>query len=199
MKSIDPYKYPDEDILINRFDCHDYHELQKLEAYSTAGNLLYLQLNPIKGNFDFDHLKAIHYFIFQDIYEWAGKIRTVDIGKGNLFCRVQLINSYAEDVFADFYSSCFSARSDKNEFLNNFTKHYADLNALHPFREGNGRSQREFSRELCLQCGYVLDLTHTSHKEMVDASIESFNTFSNQKLFNIFSKCIIPVKEYRNL
>lgn len=198
MSSIDVYKYPDEDVLINLFDCHDQTELQKLEAKSTAYNILYLQMNPIEGNFDFDHLKAIHRFIFQDIYEWAGEIRTVDIGKNNIFCRVQFINSYAENVFSDYFSSCFAAKSNRNEFIRTFTSHYADLNALHPFREGNGRSQREFARELCLKCGYIFDLTHTNHKDMLEASIESFNTFSNEKLLNIFSKCVIPVNEYKN-
>lgn len=198
MSSIDIYKYPGEDVLRNKFDCHDQYVLQRLEADVTAGNIFYLQTHPIEGNFDFDHLKAIHYFIFQDIYDWAGNIRTVDIGKNNIFCRVQFINSYANDVFSDYYSSCFAAKSDRNEFLQTFTNHYADLNALHPFREGNGRSQREFARELCLKCGYIFDLTTTNQKEMLDASIASFNTFSNQKLLNIFSRCIVPKNEYKN-
>ena len=198
MSSIDVYKYPGEEVLRNKFDCHDELELQKLEAYSTAGNLFYLQLNPIEGNFDFEHLKAIHYFIFQDIYDWAGEIRTVDIGKNNIFCRVQFIDSYAKEVFSDYYSSCYTAKSNRNEFLQTFATHYADLNALHPFREGNGRSQREFARELCLKCGYIFDLTQTNQKEMLEASIESFNTFSNEKLLNIFKKCIIPKDEYKN-
>jgi len=65
---------------------------------------------PIEGNFDFKHLKDIHHFIFQDMFDWAGQIRTIDIGKGNLFCRAQFIESYAESVFGDFFSSCFEVR-----------------------------------------------------------------------------------------
>ena len=198
MSPIDIYKYPGEDVLKNKFDCHDNNELQRLEAFSTAGNIFFLQQNPIEGNFDFEHLKAIHYFIFKNVYDWAGKIRTVDIGKNNIFCRVHFIDSYAKQVFSDFFPSCFKAKSNKPDFLKTFTSHYADLNALHPFREGNGRTQREFARELCLKCGYVFDLTQTNHKEMLDASIESFNTFSNEKLLNIFSRCVIPVEEYEN-
>ena len=98
MKSVDKYVYPDTNILINKFDCRDEDKLREIEALSTGGNLAYLQLHPIKGNFDFKHLKDIHHFIFQDMFDWAGQIRTIDIGKGNLFCRAQFIESYAESV-----------------------------------------------------------------------------------------------------
>ncbi|WP_084152898.1 Fic/DOC family protein [Oribacterium sp. NK2B42] len=199
MESIDHYKYPGEDILINEFNCHDAEELAMLEALSTGGNLAYLQMHPIKGKFDFKHLKEIHRFIFQDIYGWAGIPRDIDIGKGNLFCRAQFIDEFAITVFSDFYKSCYEAKKDKTSFVENLAKHYGDLNALHPFREGNGRSQREFARELCLKCGYILDLTQTNHKEMLHASILSFDSGDNSGLENIFDRCCIPKKEYKNL
>ena len=72
------------------------------------------------------------------------------------------------------------------------------MNALHPFREGNGRSQREFTRELCLECGYILDLTVTSHSEMLEASILSFNKGDNSGLIKVFEKCITPIAEYED-
>ena len=199
MKSVDKYVYPGTRVLINKYGCRDAEELKELEARSTMGNLVYLQLHPISGKFDFKHLKDIHYFIFQDVYEWAGKPRTVDIGKNNLFCRAQFIPDYAKEVFGDFFSSCQAAREDRGAFVECVVKHYADLNALHPFREGNGRSQREFTRELCLQCGYVFDLTSTTYKEMVQASVLSFDKGDNSKLQRIFEKCIIPKAEYRHL
>ena len=192
----EPYTYPGTDVLINRFDCRDAEKLKEIKALSTGGNLAYLLLHPIKGKYDFAHLKKIHHFIFQDIYDWAGKTRTVDIGKGNLFCRVQFIEEYAKSVFADFYSSCKDAGTDREAFVETLAKHYADLNALHPFREGNGRTQREFTRELCLSCGYVLDLTQTSHEEMLNASVASFNTGDLFGFKQIFQKSVIPLEEY---
>ena len=71
------------------------------------------------------------------------------------------------------------------------------MNALHPFREGNGRAQREFARELCIECGYVFDLTQTTHEEMLEASIRSFNTGNNDGFVSIFGRNIIPVDEYK--
>ena len=199
MESIDHYKYPGEDVLINEFDCHDAKELSVLEALSTGGNLAYLQMHPLKGKFDFKHLKDIHRFIFQDIYEWAGKIRDIDIGKGNLFCRAQFIEDYAVSVFSDFCSSCYESRNDKETFVKTLADHYGDMNALHPFREGNGRSQREFTRELCLKCGYVLNLTTTNHKEMLEASVLSFDKGDNSGLSDIFDRCCIPISRYKEL
>ncbi len=198
MSDFDKYVYPGTDVLINKFNCKDAEKLKKIEAISTGGNLAYLQMHPLSGNYDFDHLKNIHHFIFQDIYEWAGKIRTVDIGKGNLFCRAQFINSFSEEVFGDFYSSCYDTRSDKGAYVETFSRHYADMNALHPFREGNGRAQREFARELCLACGYVFDLTQTTHEEMLEASVLSFNKGDNSGFESIFLRNIIPIEEYKD-
>ena len=63
MKSVDKYVYPDTNILINKFDCRDEDKIREIEALSTGGNLAYLQLHPIKGNFDFKRGKDIHHFI----------------------------------------------------------------------------------------------------------------------------------------
>lgn len=88
------YCYANTDILINKLNIRDQVELSKAETKITTIQCTELQKNPIKGNFDFNHLKSIHKFIFQDIYDWAGKERTVDIGKGNLFCLVQHIQPF---------------------------------------------------------------------------------------------------------
>ncbi len=197
--SVDKYVYPGTNVLKNKFNCRDSERLMQIETLSTAGNLTYLQFNPIEGNFDFKHLKDIHYFIFQDIFDWAGKVRTVDIGKNNLFCRACFIEDYAATVFDGFFSSCYEARKDRERFVKILAARYADLNALHPFREGNGRSQREFTRELCEKCGFVFDLTKTTRRTMMQASVESFNKGDNTGFETIFGKCVVPTDEYRNL
>lgn len=199
MSGTDVYVYPGTRVLKNKFECHDAADLMTLETLSTGGNIAYLQQHPIEGCFDFAHLKEIHRFIFQDVYSWAGEVRTVDIGKNNLFCRAQFINDYAETVFNGLYENCKKAKKNKSSFVKTLVPYFADINALHPFREGNGRTQREFVRELCLKCGYVLDLTKTTHHEMLDASIASFNTGDNGKLLDIFERAVIPVKEYENI
>lgn len=188
----DKYCYPNSTILKNKIGIQDKQLLLDIEVRLTSERLLGLQMNPVKGKFDFKHLCNIHKRIFQDIYIWAGKTRTVDIGKGNLFCLVQNIQGYASDVFRNYYKECEAVKHDKQQFVHTLTNYYADVNALHPFREGNGRTQREFARELCLACGYIFDLTHTTHEEMLSASIASFNG-DNRALESIFQKVVRPI------
>ena len=187
------YCYPDTSILINRLDIHDKSQLFGAETSLVAVRLYQLYQNPIKGKFDYNHLCRIHHYIFQDLYSWAGKTRTVNIAKTSLFCLLQFIPNYAESIFPAYCNDCMKAKDDPEEFIHVFTAHYADLNALHPFREGNGRSQREFARELCLKCGYAFDLRHTNHEEMLSASIESLDKGSNAGLEAVFQKCITPL------
>lgn len=191
------YCYPNSNVLINKKNIKDAKVLYDAEILYTGVRLMELQEKPIKGDFDLKHLCKIHKYIFQDLYSWAGKIRTIDIGKGNMFCYVQNINDYAETIFQKYFSSCYEARKNKDVFVEVLTDNYADLNALHPFREGNGRSQREFARELCERCGYVFDLSCTTHTEMLEASIIAFNKADNSKLLNIFKQAVIPASEYK--
>lgn len=188
------YCYPNSSVLKNKLGIMDENKLLITEIKLTSNRMIGLQVRPVKGNFDFKHLCGIHKRIFQDLFTWAGQPRTVDIGKGNLFCRPQNIYSYADFVFSEYYSKCQNAKYNPDQFTHVLAEQYANLNALHPFREGNGRAQREFARELCLQCGYTFDLTGTTHKEMLQASIESFNG-RNQKLEHIFQKAVKPITE----
>lgn len=193
------YCYPNSNILRNKLQIQDKDKLLQAEIHMTGNRMIELQNNPVSGKFDFQHLCDIHKRIFQDLYDWAGETRTVNIGKNNLFCLVQHIPSYAASIFNNYYKDCMGAKNDRQNFVHVLAEHYADLNALHPFREGNGRSQREFTRELCLKCGYMFDLSTTNHQEMLDASIESFNTGNNKKLENIFQKAIAPIEDYESL
>lgn len=193
------YCYQNSEILKNKLQIKDKQELLSAEIELTSNRLYELQKKPINEKFDFQHLCKIHEHIFQDLFEWAGKTRTVNIGKGNLFCLVQHIPNYATSIFNNYYTDCINAKNNKEQFVHILTEHYADLNALHPFREGNGRTQREFTRELCLTCGYTFDLNKTNHQEMLEASIESFNTGNNRQLENIFQKAITPIEDYQKL
>lgn len=184
------YCYPNSNILKNKLNIKNQYELFETEIEFTYGRLQGLQKQPIKGRFDFRHLCAIHKYIFQDIYSWAGKPRTVNIGKGNLFCRPEHILSYSDSVFRTFAKDCYTARNDKEKFVSILSEHYGDMNALHPFREGNGRAQREFTRELCEHCGYDFDLSCTTHQEMLEASISSFDKGDNSLLEGIFHRAV---------
>lgn len=186
------YCYSNTDVLINKLNIMNAKQLFEAEKELTSIRLRELQESPIEGIFDFSHLKAIHKYIFQDLYTWAGKERTVEIGKGNLFCTVACIQDYAKSVFNKYYSQCYETKDNFNDFVKCFAENYGDLNALHPFREGNGRTQREFARLVSLECGYNFDLSCTTHKQMLAASKLSFDKGDSTELVRIFSKALAP-------
>ncbi len=190
------YCYPNTNVLKNKLNIIDKSDLFKAERELTFIRLQELIQKPIKGKFNFDHLMKIHKYIFQDLYDWAGKCRTVDIGKGNLFCTVQCLQSYGKVVFENYYPQCKMNANNYEDFIKVLSNNFADLNALHPFREGNGRTQREFTRLVCLDCGYILDFSNVKQEDMITASVLSFNKGDNHLLNNIFQHSVIPIHEY---
>ena len=95
--SIDPIQdncYPGTTVLVNKLHIHDEAALQEAEALATYVNASKLEQCPLEGVFDFAHYKAIHQFLFSDLYDWAGQIRTVDISKkGTRFCSAEKDNT----------------------------------------------------------------------------------------------------------
>ncbi|MDR3054703.1 MAG: Fic family protein [Zoogloeaceae bacterium] len=156
---VDPaYIDPKTGILRNKLGITTQEELSRVESVLVAGRTTELSAKPIKGNFDLKHLQTIHKHQFQDVYEWAGKIRTVNISKGNSpFARVDFIEPFMKDVHRRLEKENFLQGLEKKAFVEKFTDVYGDINAAHPFREGNGRSTREFMVQLAKQAGYILD------------------------------------------
>ena len=183
------YCYPDTDVLINKLDIRDLDKLHIFERKLTMLRLLELLDKPINGKFDFKHLQAIHAYIFQDVYDWAGKVRTVDIAKGNMFCNVRFISSQADVIFSGLKEEHYLAGLDEDIFIKRLAYYFSEINALHPFREGNGRSQREFIRSLALKNGYLIYFDRVSEEEMLLASQKSF-LCDYEDMEKIIAKCI---------
>ena len=187
------YCYPNSSVLINKLNIRNARKLLAAEIDLTSIRLQELESNPLRGSFDFLHLRRIHKYIFQDLYTWAGEVRTVEIGKGNLFCTTACIDSYAACIFDKYFRQCYDVKENKGQFVETLAKNYGDLNALHPFREGNGRAQREFARVVCKECGYDFRLACTTHAEILAASKLSFNTGNHTGLSEIFSRAVSPI------
>lgn len=168
----DPYVYPGTTILKNKLNIKDIKELNIKERGLTASRIEELLKKELPKEFDFEYLKNIHKYIFQDIYEWAGEIRKGDIAKGSsLFCKAVYIESYASDIFRNLKKNNYFHDIENKETLSKkLAETFLDINALHPFREGNGRTQREFIRSLAKSNGYELSFTNISKQEMVELS-----------------------------
>jgi len=174
------YCYSNSYILKNKFSIKNHNDLEKMERKLTSLRNVELQKNPRTGKLDFEHLKKIHQYIFQDLYEWAGKERSVNIAKNELFCTVPCINDMSLDIFNKLKKDKYLMGLEKESFSSKLSYYFGELNALHPFREGNGRAQREFLRTLSLVAGYELNLKNISKDEMMQASIDTFNCDYNK-------------------
>lgn len=128
-----------------------------------------------EGLLDYTHYRAVHHHLFQDVYDWAGKPRKVRISKGgNPFCYPEHIDKQMEQLFGWLASNEYLQSLDKAQFAKQAAHFLAELNAIHPFREGNGRTQLSFLAMLAEVAGHPLDLERLDPKGILDATIESF-------------------------
>lgn len=162
--------------LINKFGITDDKQLSLIEGQITFAKGSELERNPIKGNFDFEHYKAIHKYLFDEIYEWAGKIRTVDMSKkGTNFAKANEIEKLADACFLRLKSENYFKRQEFDEFISNIVDFYCVTNMLHPFREGNGRTQRIFISQLIRYSGYDIDFSSINTDDLMSATIHAAN------------------------
>ncbi len=169
------YCYPGTYVLKNKLNITDDEELKKVEREITSLRTAQLMQKPLKGKFDFEYLKVIHKFLFGDIYEWAGKVRSVNISKGNQFCRCEFIAEQMTEIMNKLKRESYLQGLDKQKLAERLAYYIGEINAIHPFREGNGRSQRMFVELLALHNGYKLDFAKISNEEMLEASMQTFN------------------------
>lgn len=186
------YCYENTNTLINKLNIRDSKVLQKYEAKITAAKLLALMQKGIIGNFDVNHINAIHKYLFEDIYPFAGKLRTENIAKGVFrFAEWEYIEPELERLLNELKQENYLDNLSKEKLAERLAYYLSELNVLHPYREGNGRTIREFIRELALKNGYILDLRKVLPKDFLNACIKSIVDTSD--LTNLIHECLIEV------
>ena len=169
----DPYVYPGTSVLRNLRGIRDQSELERFESLATTLRINQLNTGEVRvhGEFDLNHLRALHRHIFRDVYDWAGELRSVELGKdGSLFCRTEYLESSADDLFRALEEDDFLRGRRRDTFLTGAAHALVELNALHPFREGNGRAQRALLSELGLVAGWPIDWTGLEREMNIEAS-----------------------------
>jgi cell filamentation protein len=157
VSSWDPYLDLDSGVLRNRLGITDPHTLSQAEAAIATNAMAELTRSPLPGHYDLPHLQAFHRFIFGDVYDWAGELRTVTLGKtGQMFCPPHDIQRRAGHLFLGLAARDHLRGLDREHFLDELTELLAALTFLHPFREGNGRTQRALLAQLARGAGYTL-------------------------------------------
>ena len=162
----------------------------------TGRRVTELEHAPKPGKLNIAHLKAIHRHIFQDVYPWAGEFRTVNISRSNQpwFALPEYILSSLDTLFSGLAKDpAFDRGISQSQFCARAAYYMGELNAVHPFRDGNGRTQREFTRQLALKYGYSLNWSSVTPAAMTEASIKSFHQADNSGLATILESAIGPL------
>jgi len=192
----DPYIYPGSTVLKNKYEIKTQEVLKEIEAEATTVTIAQLRENPIKGNFDLAHLQAIHKQIFDPVYEWAGELRTITIEKGTTtFCPKEKLERTQKALFGALKKENFLKGTTPEQFADRAAYYFGELNKLHPFREGNGRTQREFMYQLSKEAGHNLDLTYVDGHEMIIASLNHFQGNPDDMRLMFFEQTLKVSKE----
>lgn len=165
----DPYAYPGSNVLQNRLDIRD---ARQLEAFELEVSALRAEEPLPLGNFDAPHYCCIHHHLFRDVYTWAGQYRTVRTSKNrNTFC-------YPEYIASEMTALCDRGQQFANRSVTEFAalgaKFLGELNAIHPFREGNGRSQLAFIGLIGETFGHPFHFERLQQDSFLSAMIASF-------------------------
>lgn len=158
---VDPYLNPETGLLHNKTGARTKVALDEIEGDLTLGRAMQLLDRPQEGTGDLDELCSIHHRLFQDIYSWAGQLRTVDVRKNvegaEFFLPVSMITRAATFAAAELQAENSLQDMARDTFIARLAFHYDQFNYIHPFREGNGRTQRFFWNRIARDAGWQLD------------------------------------------
>ena len=177
----DPYCYPNTSILINQANIRNQQKLDLFELAMTTHRFG----EPLPdGRYSISHYCAIHRHLFQDVYPWAGKIRTIRISKnGSMFCYPENIKRELTKVLYALKSKSYLGGLQRSDFAVAAAHFLAELNAIHAFRDGNGRVQLAFLALIAFRAGHPLNLERLKPKVFLKIIIESFN--GNEELLAV--------------
>ena len=201
------YTYKGTDVLINKLNIKNQELLDKFERVVTTYNLSKLYIKPTEGNFDLDHLCSIHKYLFGSLYDFAGEIRDECIQKGStLFCRPGYIYPYSKTILEEMKKRIVNIECEE-DLIKYLAHYYSELNIIHPFRDGNGRTIREFLRQYVLYINtkidfgtFEIDFTNTTEEDkmiLLKGSEISAITTKTELLEIFFAKTLIKKTEKR--
>lgn len=183
----DPYAYPGTSVLRNRLDIHDQ---ATLDAFELEISLLRSEEPLPQGSFDTAHYRNVHRHLFQDVYNWAGQYRTVRTSKGgNVFCYPENIPAQMDALFLKLRGGEIFRSGSLDQFVSDITQFLGELNAIHPFREGNGRSQLVFVGLIGAPFDRPFDFQKLNRDTFMPAMIASYS--GNRQLLSLELKNLL--------
>lgn len=179
--------YPDTACLINKFGIKDDKILSEIETEITFAKAAILESEDVKLPLDFEFYKYIHCFLFEDLYDWAGQLRKVDISKKRTaFCAVEELELSCEACFNRLKEEHYFKKYSRKQFVEEIVDFYVTTNFLHPFRECNGRTQRIFISKLIKYNGYDFNFSNIDPDFLMIATIKASSGVTDN-LYDIFN------------
>lgn len=167
----DPYSLPGESCLRNKLGVTDPEQLKQIEARLVSVRDVELARETLPGEYNLDHLQRFHWALFRDVYEWAGKTRTVDISReGARFCHWKFVDDEVSAVLSGLErdNRLFGLRREK-------------------FVE---RTQRAFLRQLSAAAGWRLDWSALNKEDNIAASKHNLQTADTHKLIEVLEPVV---------
>lgn len=187
----DVYTYDDSPVLRNKAGHTSQEALDRFERLSVANRMLD---NPPSGNFDYQHLKALHFHLFQDVYEWAGEERNVSISKdATTFANPRFIHGVVSELLQKLAGENRLCSTEPGIFAERAAHYVLELNLAHPFREGNGRTIRYFLSLLADNAGYGID-DETLAQGWLAACVEGVSR-SDRPMRDLIARALVIYEE----
>ena len=190
------YCYPDSSVLKNKLDIRDPVLLRKVEADLSTARQAEIFHIPVAGRFTATHLCNIHRKLLGDVYSFAGHFRREDIAKGpTRFVTYSQIKEKLQRLLGQLQQERWLENVPFEAFAARSAYYMAELNYIHPFREGNGRAIREFMRLLFLHNGYVVQWDAVDVEALLNAMIDS--VYDTAHLEQILKQCLVVAPDSR--
>jgi cell filamentation protein len=182
--------YPHTSSLVNYFSIKERAKLRRVEAYMANIRTAEMLTETVQNTYDFDYLKSIHERMFGDVYPSAGMSRTTVAAKRTVFCSPEYIDSAAEDIFTRLRKDRYLVGLDRETFINDLAFYMGEVEALHPFRDGNGRAARLFFYQLTMNAGYDIDWSLVDADRLLEADISAIDG-DYQLLIDVLEEVVI--------
>ncbi|WP_130100097.1 putative adenosine monophosphate-protein transferase Fic [Siccibacter turicensis] len=189
----DPYLYAGQKVMKNRLGIHQAQRLEQAAYQFTALRAATIGIGPVVRGLP--HLCAIHQQLYQDVFDWAGELREVDIYEGDTrFCHFEYLEKEGNALMQALEDEDYLVGLERDAFIERLAHYYCEINVLHPFRIGNGLAQRIFFEQLAIHAGYLLDWRDVDAQAWRDANQEG--AMGNlEPLKTIFSKVVSEARE----
>ena len=182
--------YPHTTCLVNFFSLKDRAELRTIESMFATIRSAEILTESIQNTYDFDYLKSIHARLFGDLYPSSGQIRTTVAAKRTVFCSPEFIESASEEIFSRLRKEHYLKGMEREGFINDLAFFMGEVEALHPFRAGNGRTARLFFYQLAMNAGYDLDWALIDSDRLLEADISAIDG-DYQLLIDVLEEVVI--------